>query len=106
MTTRLEALILAAIFLGIARMALHIGGFWDLAWLAWLEQRFPLLTDLLFFRSVKRWDITFGQPTPHGLNQLNRIARRPYQVLLGLTAVVFAGGGLYLLVGAIFGTIS
>lgn len=106
MTTRIEALILAFVFFGIARLALHIGGLWDLSWLAKLEQRFPLVTELIFFRSAKRWDVAFGQPTPPVLNRLNRIARRPYQVLLTLWAIVFAGLGLYVLVGALLGTIS
>ncbi len=103
MTTRLEAAILAAAFLGIARLALHIGGLWDSSWLARLERRFPLLTDLLFFRSVKRWDVTFGQPTPPRLNQLNRAARLPYQIISALAAAVFAVLGLYLIFGALFG---
>lgn len=103
MTTRLEAVILAAVFLGIARLALHIGGLWDLSWLARLERRFPVLTDLLFFRSVKRWDVTFGQPTPPGLSRLNRAVRLPYQVISVAVATVFVGLGVYLLLGAVLG---
>ena len=106
MTTRLEAVILAAIFLSIARLALHVGGLWDLSWLASLERRFPLLTDLVFFRSVKRWDVTFGQPTPPGLKQLNRVGRLPYQIISALAATIFAGLGFYLLLGALFGYLS
>ena len=92
-------LLSGAVCVLIARVALHVGGFWDWAPLRDIEDRAPLVAQLLSFESVKRRRERIAPELYPMLAPLDLVVRAV--MLVG--AAMFGLLGVLLVVSAFFG---